>query len=516
MEFDPLDGLTIRALNNATSAFVHFHFEVGFFERCSTSSDALNRNRDRNRRRKKKREKRKKKNSGGSSSNARGRRLAGSRTRSRNRSRSRSRRRTLSRGRVSSRVRRKRNRSVSSSSRRRNGEDDEHEYDDHGQHGSYEHNNENGEHDDEEEEGAGKDDHEDNVNKGDEEDDDEDELLADEKYLCKVPIKAISTILRPRKGVTSLRIRSTYSTPANRTAHHHNGHDNRNHTNNQDDDDDDSMSFDEDSDSDEEMGSQMQLSFEYQIQSNGIMRILHKVGVSNAEGIIAIAPKTHCSEIITVPKLLLTMLDQVKSTSEVLLTVNDVVKKVVAGTFDYGDTVRNSVENVNNALLNASSAPSILKTETSIDCHEFEDFHFMDEGAIESVLEDEQKEREKNSNGANTDDSGGGTSTAGGGVGSSLAPLPPEHVSEEVKLVFSIKEARAMLQFCAASQASYLDDEDARVILSFYWGGRPVIIETEGDAFTGELILATVDHSLLNNVSTRFTATATPCANASS
>eukprot|EP00551_Chaetoceros_affinis_P019083 CAMPEP_0203719034 /NCGR_PEP_ID=MMETSP0092-20131115/3165_1 /ASSEMBLY_ACC=CAM_ASM_001090 /TAXON_ID=426623 /ORGANISM="Chaetoceros affinis, Strain CCMP159" /LENGTH=98 /DNA_ID=CAMNT_0050598321 /DNA_START=281 /DNA_END=577 /DNA_ORIENTATION=+ len=49
MEFDPLDGLTISALNNATSAFVHFHFEVGFFERCSTSSDALNWNRDRDR-----------------------------------------------------------------------------------------------------------------------------------------------------------------------------------------------------------------------------------------------------------------------------------------------------------------------------------------------------------------------------------------------------------------------------------------------------------------------------------
>jgi hypothetical protein len=73
--------------------------------------------------------------------------------------------------------------------------------------------------------------------------------------------------------------------------------------------------------------------------------------------------------------------------------------------------------------------------------------------------------------------------------------------------VFSIKEAKAVRQFCAISQASYVDDEDVRVIVSFYWGGRLLIIETEGDVFRGEFILATVDHSLLNGISNRYTAT---------
>ena len=472
IEFDPLDGLTIRALNDAKSSFVYFHFEVGFFERCSTSSDVLSR--------RKRKIKRKKKNRNNVSTSDTGRRLLSRGRRSvggRN-----SRRRTLSRGRAggsSTSSSRKRSRSRTRSSRRRNDEDG-HEYDDEDH--SYENNGnaQNG--------GGGEEDNETNENGAG--DDDE---SADEKYLCKVPIRTIAAILRPRKGVTSLRIRSTFSSPTNRTCTAHNN-------NHDDDDTTDSMSFDEDDD--EEMGSQMQLSFEYQIQSDGIMRVLHKVGVSNADGIIAIAPKTHCSEIITVPKVLLTMLDQVKSTSEVLLTVNNNRKKVLASTFDYGDTVRNSGENGNNALLTVT-APSILKTETSIDCNEFEDFHFMDEGAIENVLEDEKNERNRNA------ESSGSTSSSAGGTGSSLPPAPPEHVGEEVKLVFSIKEARAMLQFCASSQTSYLDDEDARVIVSFYWGGRPVIIETEGDAFHGELILATVDHSLLTGIRARYTNAAT-------
>jgi hypothetical protein len=35
VEFDPLEGLTLRALNDAKSAFASFHFEPSFFERCS-------------------------------------------------------------------------------------------------------------------------------------------------------------------------------------------------------------------------------------------------------------------------------------------------------------------------------------------------------------------------------------------------------------------------------------------------------------------------------------------------
>ena len=414
IEFDPLDGLTIRALNDAKSSFVYFHFEVGFFERCSSSSNdfALN---------------------GASNSNGnangsrrtRGRQRRSGNGRRSNRSNAAGEVGTTSPQRYSRRRDRFRRRSRSRRKRSRS------------------HDNES-----------------DNDSNGNNDENDSVVEEGDEKYLCKVPIKTIASILRPRKGVTSLRIHSSQSPPTV--------------TNRSQEDEDDNYD-------DEEIGSHMQLSFEYNIQSDGIMRILHKVGVSNAEGIVALAPKHHCSEIVTLPKLLLTMFDQVKSTTEVALTVNDVTKKVVASSFHYGHQDGDDNEGNTNIMLNATNA-AILKTETSIDCHEFEDFHFMDSNDAQQCMEEEEEgERD-------------------GEATSSSFPPPPEGVAEQVTLVFSIKEAKAMLQFCAASQASYVDDEDARVIVSFYWGGRPIIFETEGEAFRGELILATVDHSLLNGM----------------
>jgi hypothetical protein len=112
-------------------------------------------------------------------------------------------------------------------------------------------------------------------------------------------------------------------------------------------------------------------------------------------------------------------------------------------------------------VLNASVA-SVLKTETSIDCDEFDEFNFMTEGS----------------------DGQSGTNTM------------PEDIENQVTLVFSIKEAKAMLQFCTQSNI----DQDLRVILSFHWGGKPIVIETEGDSFHAKVILATVDHELLQGV----------------
>ena len=404
IEFDPLDGLTLRSLNDAKSSFLHFHFEVGFFERCTTSS---------------------------SSTSASGTGIGGVGVLAEGRLRNRRQRKSKKQGSTSSTKRmsgfsRKRNRQSSRSSRGNNNDSD---------------------------------DGEDNEN-----DNDQDNVDDDEKYLCKVPIKTIGSILRPRKGVTSLRIRSHNSVKNKQLR-------GRRSSMNDDQDYDDNECNEE-----EEFGSHMQLSFEYQIQSDGIMRVVHKVGVSSADGIIAIAPKQNCSEIITQPKVLLTMLDQVKSTTEVALTVNDSTKKVIASSFHYGDAIHDG----SNLILNTTNA-AILKTETSIDCHEFEDFHFMDDGAVQSVIQEEEAATEN---------------------ATVSCPPPPEGVTEQVILVFSIKEAKAMLQFCALSQSSYVDEEDASVILSFYWGGKPLIIETEGGSFHGELILATVDHSLLSGMST--------------
>jgi len=59
-----------------------------------------------------------------------------------------------------------------------------------------------------------------------------------------------------------------------------------------------------------------------------------------------------------------------------------------------------------------------------------------------------------------------------------------------------------MLQYCAQanSPSSYDDYDDGMgggVVISFNWGGRPIIIETEGDYFTAELVLATLHHGMI-------------------
>ena len=55
---------------------------------------------------------------------------------------------------------------------------------------------------------------------------------------------------------------------------------------------------------------------------------------------------------------------------------------------------------------------------------------------------------------------------------------------------------KAMLQFCAQTNSSTFDDDEG-VILSFHWGGRPIVIETDGDYFSGELVLATLHHGII-------------------
>lgn len=55
---------------------------------------------------------------------------------------------------------------------------------------------------------------------------------------------------------------------------------------------------------------------------------------------------------------------------------------------------------------------------------------------------------------------------------------------------------KAMLQFCAQTNSSTYDDDEG-VILSFHWGGKPIVIETDGDYFSGELVLATLHHGII-------------------
>jgi hypothetical protein len=56
---------------------------------------------------------------------------------------------------------------------------------------------------------------------------------------------------------------------------------------------------------------------------------------------------------------------------------------------------------------------------------------------------------------------------------------------------------KAMLQFCSQTNSTHHNDGEALSILSFHWGGRPIVIETDGDFFSAELVLATLHHGMI-------------------
>jgi len=324
------------------------------------------------------------------------------------------------------------------------------------------------------------------------EDDNHDEDELEEKFLCRVPIRTIATVLRPRKGVRSLRIKSLGTAGFNattssttRTDHidghgdirpgrrgrapvHTNDNDNDNDNNNNNNNNNNNDDYEEQQEEDQDQTTPiMQLSFEFQVTANGIMRIIHKVGVTDAKGVVAISSKEGCSEIVALPKLLLNMLEPLKQTNEVALTVSDEEKIVTATSFHHSDAVgggggADGLGGGENMVL-AALAAGVMKTETNIDCDEFDEFHYFADGLA-------------------GDKEDGGDEM-----------IVPDDVGQQVTLVFGIKESKALLQFCSQSNI----DEELRAIVSFHWGGRPITIETEGDAFHSQLILATVDHKLL-------------------
>jgi len=292
LDFDMLEGLFLRAINDAKSAYIQFHFEAGYFERCSTSLESLQ----------------------------------------------------------------SRKRKVDENSSQR------------------------------------------------------------DNFSCRIPVRSVSSILHNRKGVQSLRIR---------------------------------YEGEKDEDGHEKSAYSMQLSFEFALcaaEDSGYYRIVHRIGVADARGVQAVAPKDDCSEIVVRPNLLLKLIEPLKKTNEVAFTVNGSSKVATATSFHHGDTVSAA-----NQLTS-----HVLKTETSIGCEEFDRFEWID-----NRLEDDNL---------------------------------PESVNDEVILVFSLKETKAMVQFCC-QQVN--EEEEAAIVVSFHWGGQPITFELEGNAFSAQLILATLDHKLL-------------------
>lgn len=118
----------------------------------------------------------------------------------------------------------------------------------------------------------------------------------DAHYTCRVPLKALTAVVKPRRGVVSLRVR-------NETSSQHS-----------------------------------YLSFEFHMECSSkssqdtttpaaMLRVVHRIGVAaDTDGVDAIASKDGCSELVAAPKVLLRMLEPLKGTSEVALLVNDAHK----------------------------------------------------------------------------------------------------------------------------------------------------------------------------------------------
>jgi len=233
--------------------------------------------------------------------------------------------------------------------------------------------------------------------------------LTQERYTCRIPLKAMGAVVRPRKGLVSLRIRNQVS------ADH------------------------------------LYLAFEFQLQQNGSqLSVIHRIAVSDSESVTAVAPKEGCSQIVALPRLLIRMLEPLR-TYEVALIINEQHKLITATSFHHGS----------GSALALSQADKQMKTETSIGLEELEDYDWV--SGREEIDED----------------------------------MPP-NVNNEVALVIGIKEIKSMFQFCSQG-----GDDGTATTLSFHWAGKPLIVETKGAGFTAQLILATLHHSLLGGLTNR-------------
>lgn len=252
-----------------------------------------------------------------------------------------------------------------------------------------------------------------------------------ERFTCRVVFKALSPVVRPRKNLHSLRICSTQSSCGI-----------------------------------------LCLDFEFTTRhrNDALLTAVHRVRIAQAAGVSVAVSTDGASEIVVVPSVLARLLDPLQRTMEAALIVRNnggSNSSVSASSFHHTDTTAALSNATNNAILQASSA-SLLKSETACGCDEFLDFDFVS-----------NRETLGNSDADVNDE----------------AVNMPEEVNQEVILVFSLREAKAMLQFCCMQL-------ELVVNVMFHWGGRPLVMKASTEAYSIQLVLATLDYKLLTSMRT--------------
>ena len=191
---------------------------------------------------------------------------------------------------------------------------------------------------------------------------------------------------------------------------------------------------------------------------NGIIvRVNHQVGVANACSVAAVSTMTGSSELVVSPTVLMPMLEPLRRAAEVALLVNETHKHVSSATVAHDDFSKDATLSL---ITHAS-----LKTETSIRYDELVSLDYISHP--DSVDDDDPYP-------------------------------PPKDLEEQVVLVFSLKEFKSMLHYCANAHV----DVELDVTISFFWGGKPVVVNAKGEGFSTELVLATLDHKLLEGMKT--------------
>jgi Rad9 len=212
------------------------------------------------------------------------------------------------------------------------------------------------------------------------------------------------------------------------------------------------------------------LDFEFTTRqrNDALLTAVHRVRITQAAGVSVVVSTDGASEIVVVPSVLSRLLDPLQRTMEAALIVRNnggSNSSVSASSFHHSDTTSALSNATNNAILQASSA-SLLKSETACGCDEFLDFDFVS-----------NRDTLGNSDAGVKDDD------------------MPEEVNQEVILVFSLREAKAMLQFCCMQL-------ELVVNVTFHWGGRPLVMKASTDTYSIQLVLATLDYKLLTSMRT--------------
>ncbi|CAB9507307.1 Rad9 [Seminavis robusta] len=295
------------------------------------------------------------------------------------------------------------------------------------------------------------------------------------RFSCRVPMKALGQVIRPRKNIVTVRIKSE-------------GHDGDTQTQNE--------------------NASLLLAFEFQLeipnnnnnshnqykQQPTWCKVIHRLGVEEVDNICAVAPKEECSELVAAPKLLHKWLEPIgnnRNDAEGCIIVTRDADLVVATSFNSTDTVGLTTLAIQNGKQRT------LKTESCLRLEDLEDFDFRD-GRTLPHSSSSQPERNNNS------------------AYPPQCPMPL-NVNDEVCLVFGIKEAKAFLHFCTQQASnsnnrwnndqSTMDLDNSRihrnpwsVAMAYHWAGRPLIWEAKAASVSIQLVLATLSHTILKDL----------------